>query len=190
MRGIYVGGASNISVYDSYLGPSISPPLGLGPVTYPDKTGCPGTERAHTGAFGSNGGASFLTLSNTVLHIGYCSWASNLMAMYPESSPNHDVTITGGMFIIDDPYQWGGGGLAVGCTVGAENANYNFNVNGLKMSYATNPNFCSRGCVSNWNKLQGTNSWSNVTIYNPGQSNDGQAVTRSAPVGGTPGPCK
>jgi hypothetical protein len=112
------------------------------------------------------------------------------MAMYPESGANHDIKIDGGRFIIDDPYQWGGGGLAVGCTTGVEEENYNFSVTNLQMSYATNPNFCSRGCVSNWNKLAGANVWSNVTIYNPGQSNDGQQITVPTPTGGTPGTCQ
>lgn len=194
-RGIDITGQDNFTLQNSYHGPNVSPPTGQAPGD--PWTGCPGSERAHASAIRAAGGTQDIDILNVVLHIGKCSFASGLIATYPENGANHDWLIDGGMWIIeeDNPSSSGTGsdggnayGIAAGCG-GGEQENYNFIVQNLKISTQYYAAACPSGCAQNWNELAGTNTWSNVTKYNPGQGDDGQAITASTPTGGSPGAC-
>ena len=170
MRGLDVTGQQNILVEDSYLGPNASPPTGFPP----GGAGCPGSEREHASAIRAAGGTNNITLRNTVLHIGACSWASGLIATYPENGANRNWEIDGGRWIIES-FNGGGYGIAAGTTP-SEPSNYNYNVHDLEISTEHYSQGCPSGCAQNWNQLEGYSIWENVTRYNPGQPDHGQPI--------------
>lgn len=182
LRGMDITGQQNITVVDSYMGPNTSPPIGEAPGSCINNS-----ERAHSSAIRGAGGVQNVLIRNTVLEIGFCSWASGIYASYPEGGANHDVTISGGRWIIGDQNS-GAYGIAVGCT-NPESENYNFKVLNLQIQ-GDYSGTCPSGCGQSWNELAWTvssasNAWTNVTKYPGGASiaNDG------TPAGGTPGTC-
>jgi hypothetical protein len=169
-RGMDITGQQNITVVDSYLGPNISPPIGQPPGSCANSS-----ERQHASAIRAAGGTRSITLSNTVLHIGPCSWASGLIATYPESGANSGWEVTGGRWIIEG--QNGGAyGIAMGYTP-PEQQNTNYIIRDLQISTQYNATGCPSGCAQSWNELGGSKAWTNVRKYNPGKSDDGQLVS-------------
>lgn len=169
IRGLDFTSEQNILVEDSYLGPNASPPIGQ-----PVGSCANNRERRHASAIRAAGGTNNITLNNTVLHIGYCSWASGLIATYPENGANGNWTINGGRWIIED--QNGGGyGIAAGYSPG-EQQNYNYTVQDLEISTQYYSNGCPSGCAQQWNELGGNSTWTNVRKYNPGQPDHGQII--------------
>jgi hypothetical protein len=125
-------------------------------------------ERAHTTAIRAAGNTFSITVNNSVLGVGVDCFASGIIAMYPEFGPNSGLTITGGLFIVSAQND-GAFGIAAGFTPPGEQPNRNFNVNGLWISTEFYASGCPSGCAQQWTELIGTNSWTNVKKYNPGQ---------------------
>lgn len=170
MRGLDFTGQNNIRVEDSYLGPNVSPPIG-----YPPGSCSGNSERQHASAIRAAGGSYNIKLTNTVLHIGYCSWASGLIATYPENGANHDWEVSGGRWIIEGQND-GGYGIAAGYTQGVEQPNYNYNFHDFSISTQAYSSGCPSGCAQNWGELSGTKTWSNVTKYSPGSTSNGSLI--------------
>lgn len=168
VRGMDITGQNNITIEDSYLAFNVNPGSG---------------ERKHSSAIRAAGGVSNVVIKNTVLGVGANAWASGLMAFYPEGGANHDITIDGGLWVIRENNS-GAYGIAVGYTKGSEQQNYNFTVKNVQISTQYNASGCPSGCAQNWNQggsttigpLGGTKVWQNVTKYNPGKSDHGQAI--------------
>lgn len=196
-RGIDITSQNNIEIVDTYHGPNVSPPVGQRP-----GQGCPGTERKHSSAIRAAGSTSNIVLRNTVLHIGPCAFASGLIATYQEQGPgglygyaNHDWEIDGGLWIHerDNPNadNTGGYGIAAGCdwygtgTGPTRYQNYNLRIHDLKISTQYNSDGCPAGCAQGWNNVAGDRtSWSKVTKFHPGSTDDGQPITVANPQGG------
>lgn len=208
MRGLVIEGQDNVTVADSYLGPTVSPPVGELP-----GVGCPGGEREHGSAIFGNHATNF-SLDNTVLHVGPCSFASGVISAYShEDVSAHDWSISGGLWIVEkddpsndgevcDPGQTPPDPDHNGCAYGVQVAcptqhsdwpadrNYNFDVNGLKISTQYYSVGMPQGIDVGWGDLAGTNAWTNVTKYNPGEADHGDPIYPSGtPVGGSPGEC-
>ncbi len=170
MRGLDFTGQNNIRVEDSYLGPNVSPPIGYSPGT------CQGnSERAHASAVRAAGGSYNISFINTVLHIGPCSWASGLIATYPEGGANHDWLIQGGLWVIEGQND-GGYGIAAGYTP-PEKQNYNYTIKDLYISTQYYSQGCPSGCAQSWGELGGTKAWTNVRKYNPGKAEHDQQLS-------------
>lgn len=169
-RGMDITGQQNIHVVDSYLGPNVSPPIGQPPGSCTNSS-----ERQHASAIRAAGGTHDISIQNTVLHIGYCSWASGLIATYPEQGANYNWSIQGGLWIIDGMND-GGYGIAAGYTP-PEQQNHDFSVRDLQISTQAYSTGCPSGCAQNWSKLGGTNIWNNVRAYNPGKSDNGRLIS-------------
>jgi hypothetical protein len=170
-RGMDITGQQNITVVDSYLGPNISPPIGQPPGSCANNS-----ERQHASAIRAAGGTRQIAINNTVLHIGYCAWASGLIATYPEGGPNSGWEISGGRWIIEGQND-GAYGIAMGYTPPAEQQNTNYAIRDLQISTQYYGTGCPSGCAQSWDELGGSKSWSNVRKYNPGKSDDGQPIS-------------
>ena len=170
MRGLDITGQQNVTVEDSYLGPNMSPPIGQPPGSCSNNS-----ERAHASAVRAAGGTNGITFRNTVLHIGYCAWASGLIATYPENGANHDWLIDGGRWIIEGQND-GGYGLAAGYTPPQEQQNYNYTVKNVQISTQYYSSGCPSGCAQSWNEVGGTQIWTSNTKYNPGKADNGQPI--------------
>jgi hypothetical protein len=171
MRGLDFTGQNNIRVEDSYLGPNMSPPIG-----YPPGSCSGNSERQHASAIRAAGGTYNIKLMNTVLHIGPCSWASGLIATYPENGANHDWEVSGGRWIIEGD-NGGAYGIAAGYTPGKEQPNYNYNFHDFSISTQYYSSGCPSGCAQNWEDLSGSASWKNVTKYAPNSSSNGSVIS-------------
>lgn len=169
MRGLDITSQKNVRVEDSYLGPNVSPPIGGVPGSCQNSS-----ERQHASAIRAAGGTSDISIINTVLHIGYCSWASGLIATYPEHGANTNWLIQGGLWIIETKND-GGYGIAAGYTP-PESQNSNFTVRDLYISTQHYPQGCPSGCAQSWNEVAGTRVWTNVRKYNPGKSDHDQPI--------------
>jgi hypothetical protein len=144
MRGLDITSQSNLLVEDSYLGPNVSPPIGN-----PPGVGCSGSERAHASAVRAAGGSHAIVFRNTVLHIGACSWASGLIATYPENGANYDWEVAGGRWIIEGQND-GAYGIATGYTPPEEQPNHDYNIHDLQISTQFYSSGCPSGCAQSW----------------------------------------
>lgn len=170
-RGMELTGQNNITVENSYLAFNVSPP----------SNGNCGQERKHSSALKASGGTHHLTLTNNVFGVGECSFASGLLAFYPEGGANHDVTIDGGLWIIQSDND-GAFGISAGYTP-PEERNYNFIVRNVQISTQYYTHGCplagSNTCAPLWNGSRspsGTKIWENNTKYNPGKPDHGQPI--------------
>lgn len=170
MRGLDITSQDNILVEDSYLGPNLSPPTGQPPGSCANNT-----ERAHASAVRAAGGTGNIVFRNTVLHIGYCAWASGLIATYPENGANSNWEVAGGRWIIEGQND-GAYGIAAGYTP-PEQQNTNYNIHDLQISTQYFSSGCPSGCAQSWTEVGGTRLWTNVRKYNPGKSDDGQLIS-------------
>jgi hypothetical protein len=132
----------------------------------------------HTSAIRAAGGVSNFRLTNTVLHIGAISWASGLIATYPEWGNNSGIIVDGGRWIVESDND-GAFGIAAGTpdtTTGYTNSN--FQVKNLQISTQFYSQGCPNGCAQNWNQIDndGISSWTGVTKYNPGFADHGQII--------------
>jgi hypothetical protein len=195
MRGMDFTEQENITVIDSYHGPNVNPPDGKPP----NDPSCPGPDdRGHSSSIRAAGSSHNILIQNTVLSLGECSNASGHIATYTENGAsnghdgvgwsNYDWEISGGMWINNND---GGYGIAAGCDwygsatgscAGGCNKyqNYDFNVHDLKISTTFHSEGCPSGCAQGWNNVAGYGPWTNVTKYNPGQADHGQAITAAA----------
>jgi hypothetical protein len=167
-RGVVLTGQNNVTIEDSYLAFNVSPP----------SNGDCSQERKHSSAIKAVGGTYNVLIKNTVLGVGTCSFASGLIALYPERGANHDIVVDGGLWIIQSNND-GGYGIAVGYTPGSEQQNYNFTVRNVQISTQYYSVGCPTGCAQNWTGAKapgGTNIWQNVTKYNPGKADHGQPI--------------
>jgi hypothetical protein len=170
IRGLDITSQQNVVVEDSYLGPNVSPPTGQRPGSCANNA-----ERAHASAVRAAGGTRNIAFRNTVLHIGYCSWASGLIATYPENGANSGWEVSGGRWIIEGQNE-GAYGIAMGYTP-PEQQNTNYNIYDLQISTQYNSTGCPSGCAQSWAELGGSKAWTNVRKYNPGRTDDGQLVS-------------
>jgi hypothetical protein len=170
MRGLDITSQQNIVVEDSYFGPNVSPPIGQPPGSCTNSS-----ERGHASAVRAAGGTHDIVFSNTVLHLGYCAWASGLIATYPENGANYNWEITGGRWIIEGQND-GAYGIAAGYTPPQEQQNHDFNIHDLQISTQYYSSGCPSGCDQSWSEVGGIKSWTNVRKYNPGRPDDGQLI--------------
>lgn len=146
-RGLTLTGSNNVTMTDSYeqnynphnrCAPyGANPPLGFDAQPY---------DYAHSSEIRSTSGTSNMTFTNDVQIIGPCSNASGVLALYPESTGNHDITVNGGLWEITAPGNSGGYGAAAGfsppgcggCPAppGGESPNYNITIKNVHMSVA------------------------------------------------------
>jgi hypothetical protein len=148
-----------ILIEDCYLYPNYNPGVG---------------ERDHTTAVRASGNVTGLTINNTVLGVGEDCWASGIIATYPENGPNANLTINGGLWIVNADNS-GAYGIAAGYTPPGESPNHDFHVTGLQISTEFYAAGCPSGVGQNWNQLTGTNTWS-ATKYHPGFADHGQSI--------------
>lgn len=168
IRSMDITGQNNITIEDSFFGPNYNPGTG---------------ERKHSSGIRAAGGVYNVLIKNTYFEMGTNSFASGILATYPENGANHDITIDGGLWVIR-PGNDGTYGIAAGYTKSNEQQNYNFTVKNLQISTQYYSSGCPSGCAQNWNQsgnsaigpLGGTKIWQNVTKYNPGKSDHGQAI--------------